>query len=504
MRFLLGGVAVATAAMSTSADATWRRFETKHFIIYSESSDKRVNELASGLEGVDGLMRMATGLSSAVPPVKVRIYEMASEDEVQTALDVSNSGIAGFYTSNVLGPYAVTLRHDYSASGDFTPELVLHHEYAHHFMLQYFPGIYPPWYTEGFAELIGSTKTLPDGRLAYGWPARHRGHDIAADWLNLKEVLLKPPEKWGPIDLYGQGWAMTHFLTFSKVRSPQMRRYLEALSAGKSPAEAAQAFGDLDALNREARLYVVQGTFNYTPVNVAIQQPVIQQVSTVPAAEAAMIPETIAFSDEDLSLYRKDSDREHERRHRAEVLSHIRSKAAQYPNDPYALYLLAEAENTAGNPAAAEQAVDRLLAVRPGDVHGMVLKSWLLSDAAASLPAEARGAKIGEARRLAIAANKADPEDPLVYIAFYRTYRAAGGPVPANAVDGLAAAVEKLPRNTRFRQMLTDELAAEGRVAEAIEVLTPLASDPHESPLRTAAREQLAKLKARLEGAGKG
>lgn len=196
MRIVLASLAtVAAIAITSPADAAWRRFETEHFIIYSQSPDNKAEELARGLEGIDGLMRMATGLSAERPLVKVRIYEMADEGEVQAALGQRDSGVAGFYTSNVLGPYAVTLRRLISARGDFTPGLVLHHEYAHHFMLQYFPATYPGWYVEGFAELIGSTKTLPDGRLAYGWPARQRGDTISVGWVSMKDILLGSPRR---------------------------------------------------------------------------------------------------------------------------------------------------------------------------------------------------------------------------------------------------------------------------------------------------------------------
>ena len=87
------------------------------------------------------------------------------------------------------------MRRAYSAEGDFTPELVLHHEYAHHFMLQYFPATYPGWYTEGFAELMGSSKLMDDGRVAYGWPAKHRGDTIAFAWVPVQDLLTRPPKR---------------------------------------------------------------------------------------------------------------------------------------------------------------------------------------------------------------------------------------------------------------------------------------------------------------------
>ena len=50
-----------------------------------------------------------------------------------------------------------------------------------------------------------------------------------------------------------------------------------------------------------------------------------------------------------------------------------------------------------------------------------------------------------------------------------------------------------------MRQLLVDELAANGRYAEAIDLIQAIANNPHDSPRRDAAREQLAKLKAALE-----
>jgi tetratricopeptide (TPR) repeat protein len=494
-RVLLG---TAMLGLATSAHAEWRRFETAHFIIYSESGDKRVNELAAGLEKIDGLMRMATGLSADVEPVKVRIYEMADEGPVQQALGEVNTGVAGFYSSNIFGPYAVTLRKAYSAKGDFTAELVLHHEYAHHFMLQYFPANYPGWYSEGFAEMIGSSRILPDGRVAYGFPAKHRGDAIAYDWMPLEELLTRPPEKLRPYDVYGQGWAMTHFLTFSKTRSQQLRQYLAALTAGKSPGEAAMAFGNLAQLNREAHAYLMKGSFEYKPVQVPIRQPVVQRVTAVSAGESALIPETIAFNDDDLNAYRKESDRNQERNRRTRVLDQIRRKAARNASDPYALYLLAEAENAAGNASASEAATDRLLAIDPDNVRGLVRKSLLLSDSASRLNGSARLQRAAEARQLAMRANKADPDQTLTYVAFYQGFRATGAKVPANAVEGLDAAVQKLPANTSVRQMLVDEYAAEKRWAAAIQILAPMANSSHDSPLRQAAREKMARLQAEL------
>lgn len=502
LRKLLGiALALLAAALPGAARAEWRLYETAHFTIYSEAPEKEVTRLAERLESIDGLLRMATGLGQDSDPVKVRIYHVASNNEVEKALGEAGSGtgVAGFYSSNVLGPYLVTPRKTYFGQGDFTPELVLHHEYAHHFMLQYFPAIYPSWYVEGFAELIGSSSFMDDGRIAYGMPAKHRGDAIAYDWVSLEDLLTKPPEKIHDFDLYGQGWAMTHFFTFSKTRAPQMRQFLAGLIAGKSQAEAAKAaFGDLAALNREAHLYLTAGSFEYRPVKVEIKRPVIQASRAISAGEAALIPETIAFSDDELNLYRKAADRARQEKLRGENLARIREKARLYPTDPYALYLLGEAESVAGNMQAAEAAADRLLALQPDHPRALVTKSLALAQAAAALQGPARDQKAAEARRLAVRANKADPNDPLPLVAFYQSFRIVGAKPTRDAVQGLAAASMTLPADTRIRQLLVDELAAERRWREAIAALMPIANDPHDSPRRTAAREQMARLQAEL------
>ncbi len=486
------------ACAPAAARSEWRAAETAHFIVYSESSDRDLEKLATRLESYDKLMRMATGISSKVEPVKVRIYEVASTHDVEQALGLSNSGVAGFYDSNILGPFAVTPRKTYFGDALFTPELVLHHEYAHHFMLQYFPSVYPSWYVEGFAELIGSSKILPDGRIGYGMAAKHRGNEIAANWVHIRDILVKPAHKLHTLDRYAQGWALTHFFTFSDERAKQLRAFLAALHSGKPPEEAAKAFGDLEALNREARRYVTAGSFAYRPVTLEIARPAIQSLRRLSAGESATIAEVIALRDDELSLYRKAGAREREAKLRSANLERIRDKASRFGSDPFVLHLLATAEYSSGNYAESEAAADRLIALQPNHARGMAIKSMSLAHAAAALQGEARNAKAAEARRLALKANRADPNDTLPLLAFYQSFHLTGQKPSKEAVELLAAVVATQPADTKSRQLLVDQFAADGRWVEAIDALQPLANSPHESPRRQAAREQMAKLEAEL------
>lgn len=490
---------VAVLLFAVPASAEWHEMETAHFRIITESSPAEVEKFAATLESYDKLMRMATGIKDD-KPVKVRIYQVAGLNEVEKAVNEPNSGIAGFYDSNTLGPFAVTPRKTTGSGRYFTPDLVLHHEYAHHFMLQYFPAIYPGWYSEGFAELIGSSKMMDDGRIGYGMPALHRGNDINAYWVPLQQLLTS--DKVAYLDTYGQGWALTHFLTFDSKRSTQLRQYLAALGQGKSMPDAAEAFGDLAELNREARRYITAGSFAYRPVKVEIAQPVIQHTRPLSPGETALIPETIAFRDGDLSEYRDSADRKKEEGFRQHNLGRIRDEAAHYPTDPFAQQLLGEVEYVQGNYAQSEAAVDRMLAMRPDDRGAMTLKSMLLSRRSANLSGDARRQMIAKARAMAVKANRANPDDPRPLLAYYQSFNLAGEAAPKAAIDGLMQAVSLLPREGAPRQLLVDQLARDRRFDEAMAWLMPVANSTHRSPRREKARQQMEQLKAAKAAAG--
>ena len=496
LRHLVSAVAAIVLVPSASW-AEWREVETAHFLIISESQPAQIEKFAERLESYDKLMRMATSIAED-DPVKVRIYEVASTAEIEQALGVSETGIAGFYDNNILGPFAVTPRKTNGGGRYFTPELVLHHEYAHHFMLQYFPAIYPGWYTEGFAELIGSSRTLDDGRIGYGMPAKQRGNEIAANWVPLTELLVQEKVKF--LDTYAQGWALTHFFTFDKTRAGQLRKYLTALGNGASYADASKVFGDLGTLNREARRYVTSGSFEYKPVKVDIVRPVIKGSRVLSAGEAALISQTIAFRDDEVSLYRQAGARKREEALRQGNLDRIRDKAARYPTDPYALYLLGEGEYVAGDYERSAAAADRLLALQPNHVRGLARKSILVSQAASRLSGAAREAKAAEARALAVKANRIDKGDPLPLLAYFQSFNLSGEKPSAAAVEGLFQVVSMLPRDNGARQLLVDQLARDRRFDEAMGWLLPIANSPHESPRRDAAREQMEKLKAANAG----
>ena len=277
-----------------------------------------------------------------------------------------------------------------------------------------------------------------------------------------------------------------------------------ALGTGKSQSEAATAFGDLGELNKDARRYVGDGTFEYKPVKVAVNEPVITSRSPIGPGEAALIAETIAFSDGDLGAYRKVGERDKEQRRRTTNLARIRKKAARFANDPFALRLLAEGESAEGHYREAEAAADRLLAIAPNDVDGLARKSLSMSQRAANLAGPTQTALASEARRFAARANRIDGTAPLPVLAYYESFHQIGAPVPVAAVESLTAIVALRPYDDKVRLMLVDAFANQHRYNEAIATIMPIANSPHDSPQRSAARVKLAKLTKAVGSAAAG
>jgi hypothetical protein len=356
-------------------------------------------------------------------------------------------------------------------------------------MLEYLPATYPAWYVEGFAEIAATTSMMPGNRMMYGKAADHRSWSLTeSKWIPVAQLLdatyaSTPKES----DFYGESWVLSHYLTFSPKRAGQLHRFLAELAAGiPGDKAAADAFGDLGQLDREVRAYLTGGTFPARAVPVSLPAREAIAIRSLSPGEASLMNETAGFA-EDLAKPAM-----------AAYLDDLKAKAARYPDDPYPLRLLADAQYAAEDYAAAGATADRLLALAPDSVPGRVRKAMVLLEQAEAAQGAAKKAKVEEARRLIVAANKAAPEDPEPLVAYYRSFLAAGERVPAQSVDGLRQAVSTLPQAPGPRMLLVGELIGEGKLAEAIYYLGPLAYDPHRGAGDNPALDLIGELKHRL------
>ena len=128
------------------AYAEWRQARTRHFLFYSQGSEATLRTFATKVERFDATLRLRFAVSDADEPQRLTIYMLPTTDSVKAIYGKGSKTVAGFYVPRAEGSYAVVPR----SAGDQTlgADVILFHEYTHHFMLRNFPVAYPAWFTD--------------------------------------------------------------------------------------------------------------------------------------------------------------------------------------------------------------------------------------------------------------------------------------------------------------------------------------------------------------------
>ena len=463
----------ALAASAVPAQAAWRQASTDHFVIYSEASPKELEAYATRLERFDQAVRFTRGLPDVKPSPSNRltIFVVPNVGAVQKVFGKdAPHRVAGFYSGRASGSIAVTPRA--AGSGhelDMDADNVLFHEYAHHLMLANYPGAFPAWFIEGFAEFNAAARVAKDGTVSLGLAANHRAYSLAAyNPLPIEKMMsvdgfeLKPEERDA---LYSRGWLLTHFLTFEPTRQGQLSAYVRALNGGANSLDAArQVFGDLNKLDKQLTNYLHRSSlvgFVLSPDKIKIGRVEVSELS--PGASAVM----------NLRIRSKRGVDDAEAK---TLLPLVRQAAAPHANDPLAQVTLAEAEYDAGNFAEAEAAADRALAADPKSVEALIYKGR----ARLALAQGKQDAGLWkDARKWIVAANKLEPDDPEPLVLYYTSFMEQRQKPSAAAVMGLQRALELAPQDRSLRMTVARQHLIDGKAAEARAALVPLAFDPH-------------------------
>lgn len=475
MRVIRRAVAAIAMMCATPALAEWREASSDHFLIYANSDERWLRDFADRLERVDSAMRLTRGVDGAVRgrSNRLTIYVLPNVSAVQQMCGKNCTNVAGFYVPRAGGSIAFTPRQGSNPSdpNDLTANTVLFHEYAHHIMLENFAAAYPRWFVEGFAEFNATARVERNGAVQLGGAANHRAYGLVlAQPLPIATLLDDSKAKLSAQDqdvFYGRAWLLTHMLTFDAARAGQLPTYLKLINQGKSSLEAAQtAFGDLKTLSRDMDKYLNRRTISgllVPPDRLTVGRI---DLRTLPAGEA----ETMAV--------RMRSKRGVNRAAALALLPEARRRARDFPNDPAAQGMLAEAEYDAGNVAECEAATDRALAADPKNVQALLYKGRARINRA--VDAKSKDAAVWkEARGWLIKANRLDTDDAEPLMLFYESFLATDETPPKSAIAGLMRAFELSPHDAGLRFMAIRQTLIGGDVKEARYMLIPLAFDPH-------------------------
>ena len=486
-----------------AAQAEWYEARSNNFIVYSEGSRSDAEAYAARLERYHFVLRTFHRIDAARVSNPLRVFLFSSFGSVRDM--AGGASVAGYYVSDARGLMFVGSRARGGLSdGDprsanralrLDPESTLLHEYAHHFMYQYFPATYPTWYSEGFAEFWGTTRLLENDVVEVGYPAEDRvaTFDILS-WLPIQRLLTIHHYGEAPGEnialLYAEGWLLMRYAFENPERKRQLDNYLRLINAGRSYEQAMrEAFPDIERFDRE--LFNYAGARRFTAVRLPFRTidvgPIV--VRELRPAENALIEHEIRIG------------QGYAQRDAAEFAGDVRRIASRYPDDPFALSVLMEAERLAGNHDAAIAAADRLLDREPNHARAMATKGLASAAKLRAASSADRAAWSGIQQLLARAA-RAAPNDPVVLDAYYDSYAMQGVLPPEQAQNALYTAMDLAPSDGELRYKLARDFEQRDMIREAIAIIRPEAlSMPHNETERD--RRERERLEERYRQAGR-
>lgn len=484
----LVGLFVLALFWSAPASAEWRRAESPNFIVYSEAGEAELRRQVTQLEDFDRLLRALTGTRAPPSPNKLDIYMIRGTGGLRIVWPGMSRSVGGFYSARPTGTAAFvdTTTSTGANPSEGGPLQVLFHEYAHHFMLQYFPTAYPRWYIEGFAEFMMNTR-IEGPVIEYGGIGTGRAAWLTQlEWLDFDRMMFGSERLRNEqiFQFYAQSWLTVHYLFRDPERRAALGRYLTAYGRGEtSPAAFEAAFGMRPGrLQAAVQRYAGSG-----------QIPVTRITRTSAAAPPPISIARLPASADDLLLLQAGLRIGVGREQQDAYLARIRREAARHPADPFAQRVLAHAEAVYGDGDAADRLLSPLLEAAPADAELLYLRGLrhLAAARAGSDAEQARQAGLWFSR-----AHRADRNHYPTLYAYSQARRGTEAYQSENNANILLLAHQLAPQVAPITLDLAALLMNRGQFDEAESLLLPLTADPHSRRIADAARGLLVKARA--------
>ncbi len=487
-RWWAAAMMIMGAALSAApAQAEWREARAKHFILYGNTAEGDIRAMATRLEQFDGVLRYFYNLPEVEGQESnpVTVYVVGSISAVRRLYGKDGDSIAGFYQPRVSGSVAFTpIRGEGEGLNAMRPQLVLFHEYAHHFLFGNSGAAYPAWFSEGFAEFASTARFDRDGVMV-GVAAQHRAYGLLdSSKLPIDTLFDSTRRKLDPQQLdqvYGRGWLLTHYTMFDADHRAKFGRYITLLNAGTPSITAGnEVYGSLKQLDRELDKYLSRSNIPGMLVPFARLPKVDVTVRVLSPGEQALI------------AYRMQSDRGVDSKSGRELYNRVASVAPSYPQDAVAQGWFAEMAYDAREYAVAEAAADRALAADPKSLQALLYKGMIHLQRARE--GKSKDAAVwNEARSWIVKANRVDPNAAEPLAIFYSSFLMQGEKPRPSAVTGLDRAFQLVPQDASLRFMMVTQRIRDNKIDEAKVLLRPLAFDPH-MPADNPAAQMLALL----------
>lgn len=483
----VGAFMLATAPQPAHAD--WLRAESERFIVYSDGGERALRDYVQRLEMFDRVMQFRSGVAiTTEPPRKLPIYLVRNRSALLRVHPQSGENVVGTYFPTEEDIFAVAIRGDGNGiSGDE----VLMHEYAHHFMLGNFPGSYPAWFVEGFAEYYATADIdVRDREVVLGGYNQNRAYWIMAEsWLPLDVLLTKRPGEVRSSSqratYYPIAWLLTHWFYSTPERQQQLQTYLTAVAGGDDSLTAMQqATGmTLEQLRASLRRYTRE-RLSFTKIS-----------GQFPTAEISV--ENLSPTADDLLLINQRLKVGVPDENRAALGQEVARLAARHGDDPLALLAAGHAGMHFGDKPAGEGALQRLLEIEPDHVEALqyLAQERLRQAREADDDNQAQALRI-QAREYLARAYAAGQNDYRTLMLLSQMRQSQPGYPNQNDLLTLGLALDRAPQLAAVRFPYANALVQTGEKEEAVAILKPLANNPHGGSASTFASRLIAAIEA--------
>ncbi len=368
-RHFIAGVASGAAlaglplAHAQAKPGRWMRLESPHFVYFATGDEQKARNEVAALE------RYRTLLEGLIPREtrserKLTVYAAGNVGDLNRIRPGVHADIAGFYNASVEHVSATTapfraferqkdmMRHVRAMDA----QVILFHEYAHHFMKANLEKAFPDWYSEGFAEFV-STADFTDEGVWIGKFTNLRGQWLGnGDWLSIDKFFTRKGLNRNQTQMYyAQAWLAVHYMFTHPERARAFDRYAMAISSGDDPVAAFQpAFGiTVQEFDKELRDYKREKLSIFQLAEKKVDHASAITVQRLSAAANELLASMAFIRSVPLINQAKDT------------VAHVRKEAAKFHDDPFAIEALATVELWYGEPAKARELADKLIALNP-------------------------------------------------------------------------------------------------------------------------------------------
>lgn len=470
---VLGFPSVVTAEdLPSQLKRNWIEVRTPNFVIYSTVREKNAVKLAAELESFRQVVFALTNITGDVSPIPTEIFLLRNKSEIRHWVH-GPRGLAGLFFPGIRKN--VILSTGFVGAG----EEVLKHEYVHFVVGNFSRGRYPAWFSEGFAEFLGSAY-FKRGSLYLGDVPKARVSSLELlPWLPGEKLVDRSQvaalREKQLFNFYAQSWLLVHYLQNGRegrnFRS-DMKRYLAALSAGTPDVEAFETSFEfeIDSLKRTLRSYGQRGLRGYKIKGDIFQIDYSPKTRSLSKGEAATILGRAMLGFGDFSVPHEVKGLV------AYGIEHAPSSAQAWANNSKWLM-------RAGQYTQAASHLGKAIQIAPENPYLWIDKADLLLAQARQEDIDPAQSKrwLSEAKRACLKAWKIDDSIPEVY-GTYGVVLLEEGERPKKAVEMLAEAVRLLPSNLDLRLMLAEAYSAAGERQEVLTTVEWLRMQAHRSP----------------------